>query len=82
MSFTSFNLHSQIAAAIQACGYASPTPIQRQVIPLATISHRLFPVEQQRKTALLKSIIKQTEMTTTLPVPAKPSPLPSVMITG
>lgn len=35
MNFTSFNFHSQIAAAIQACGYPSPTPIQRQAIPPA-----------------------------------------------
>ncbi|MBW2010779.1 MAG: DEAD/DEAH box helicase [Deltaproteobacteria bacterium] len=35
MSFTSFNFHSQIAAAIKTCGYPSPTPIQRQAIPPA-----------------------------------------------
>ncbi len=33
MSFTSFNLHPQIAAGVQALGYTAPTPIQLQAIP-------------------------------------------------
>ena len=33
MSFTSFNLHPQIAAGVQALGYDVPTPIQTQAIP-------------------------------------------------
>jgi len=33
MSFTSFNLHPQIAAGVQALGYSAPTPIQLRAIP-------------------------------------------------
>jgi ATP-dependent RNA helicase RhlE len=33
MSFNSFHLHPQIAAGVQAIGYSTPTPIQRQAIP-------------------------------------------------
>ena len=33
MSFTSFHLHPQIAAGVQALGYSVPTPIQRKAIP-------------------------------------------------
>ncbi len=33
MSFDSFDLHPQIAAGVQAAGYSTPTPIQRQAIP-------------------------------------------------
>jgi len=33
MSFTSFNFHPRIKAAVDSCGYASPTPIQQQAIP-------------------------------------------------
>jgi superfamily II DNA/RNA helicase len=33
MSFTSFNLHPQIAAGVKSLGYETPTPIQRQAIP-------------------------------------------------
>ncbi len=33
MSFTSFNLHPQIAAGVKALGYYTPTPIQREAIP-------------------------------------------------
>jgi ATP-dependent RNA helicase RhlE len=33
MSFTSFNLHPQIAAGVQALGYSVPTPIQLKAIP-------------------------------------------------
>ncbi len=33
MSFSSFNLHPQLAAGIQASGYDEPTPIQLQAIP-------------------------------------------------
>jgi len=32
MSFSSFNLHPQIAAGIKALGYVTPTPIQQQAI--------------------------------------------------
>jgi ATP-dependent RNA helicase RhlE len=31
--FDSFDLHPQIAAGVQAIGYSTPTPIQRQAIP-------------------------------------------------
>ncbi|MFH2122352.1 MAG: DEAD/DEAH box helicase [Pseudomonadota bacterium] len=33
MSFTVFNFHPHINAAIQECGYTVPTPIQQQAIP-------------------------------------------------
>jgi ATP-dependent RNA helicase RhlE len=33
VSFSSFNLHPQIAAGVQALGYDVPTPIQKQAIP-------------------------------------------------
>ncbi len=33
MSFSSFNLHPQVAAGIKALGYSEPTPIQVQAIP-------------------------------------------------
>ena len=33
MSFSSFNLHPQLATGIQASGYDEPTPIQHQAIP-------------------------------------------------
>jgi len=33
MSFTVFQFHPQIQAALNNCGYASPTPIQEQAIP-------------------------------------------------
>ncbi len=33
MSFTTFNLHPHIAAGVEALGYTTPTPIQRQAIP-------------------------------------------------
>ncbi len=33
MSFTSFNLHPQIAAGVKSLGFDTPTPIQRQAIP-------------------------------------------------
>ncbi len=33
MSFSSFNLHPQIAAGVEALGYTTPTPIQSQALP-------------------------------------------------
>ncbi len=33
MSFTVFQFHPQIQTALNNCGYASPTPIQKQAIP-------------------------------------------------
>lgn len=33
MSFDEFQFHPQIIAGIKACGYTSPTPIQRQAMP-------------------------------------------------
>lgn len=33
MSFTVFQFHPQIQTALDNCGYASPTPIQKQAIP-------------------------------------------------
>ena len=45
----------------------SPVTVQiNHDLPLPTISHVLFQVEQQGKTALLKQIIEQTEMVSTL----------------
>jgi len=35
MNFDSFDLYPQIAAGVQALGYSTPTPIQRQAIPPA-----------------------------------------------
>ncbi|MGQ0604883.1 MAG: DEAD/DEAH box helicase [Anaerolineales bacterium] len=34
MNFNSFNLHPRVAAGVQTAGYAEPTPIQLQTIPL------------------------------------------------
>jgi ATP-dependent RNA helicase RhlE len=34
MNFSSFNLHQQLVANIEALGYQQPTPIQEQTIPL------------------------------------------------
>src|SRR5579859_3179208 len=34
VNFSSFNLHPQIAAGVQALGYDEPTPIQQQAIPV------------------------------------------------
>jgi ATP-dependent RNA helicase RhlE len=34
MSFELFNLHASIVAGVKALGYATPTPIQREAIPL------------------------------------------------
>jgi len=33
MNFEEFNFHRQIAAGIAACGYTTPTPIQKEAIP-------------------------------------------------
>ena len=33
MSFEDFQFHPQIMAGIKACGYTSPTPIQREAMP-------------------------------------------------
>ena len=33
MSFDEFQFHPQILAGIKACGYTSPTPIQREAMP-------------------------------------------------
>jgi ATP-dependent RNA helicase RhlE len=33
MSFSTFNLHPQIAAGVEALGYTTPTPIQSQALP-------------------------------------------------
>jgi ATP-dependent RNA helicase RhlE len=33
MSFKEFNFHPKIAAGIDACGFTTPTPIQKQAIP-------------------------------------------------
>ena len=35
MSFTSFNLDPRVAAGVTACGYTTPTPIQKHSIPPA-----------------------------------------------
>lgn len=35
MSFVEMNLHPSIQKAVSACGYATPTPIQAEAIPLA-----------------------------------------------
>jgi superfamily II DNA/RNA helicase len=33
MSFKEFNFYPKIAAGIAACGYTTPTPIQKEAIP-------------------------------------------------
>ena len=42
MSFVEMNLHAAIQKAIAACGYATPTPIQAEAIPLALKGHDLI----------------------------------------
>ena len=46
MSFTSFNLHPQIAAGVKALGYNTPTPIQRQAIPPVLQGHDVMGLAQ------------------------------------
>ncbi len=46
MSFTSFNLHPQITAGVEALGYSTPTPIQRQAIPPVLLGHDVMGLAQ------------------------------------
>ena len=46
MSFSSFNLHPQIAAGIKKLGYQTPTPIQRQAIPSVLQGHDVMGLAQ------------------------------------
>jgi len=46
MSFTEFKFHSQIQTALDNCGYASPTPIQEQAIPLVLAGRDLIGLAQ------------------------------------
>ncbi|MCW8959825.1 MAG: DEAD/DEAH box helicase [Gammaproteobacteria bacterium] len=42
MSFTDLNLDEQLLRAIQACGFTSPSDIQKQAIPVALEGHDLM----------------------------------------
>lgn len=44
--FTQFNLADPVARALEATGYADPTPIQVQAIPLAMAGHDLLGIAQ------------------------------------
>ena len=46
MSFTVFQFHPQIQAALNNCGYASPTPIQEEAIPLVLAGRDLMGLAQ------------------------------------
>ncbi len=46
MSFTVFQFHPQIQAALNNCGYASPTPIQEEAIPLVLAGRDLLGLAQ------------------------------------
>lgn len=46
MQFNEFNLHSEIAAGIDACGYKTPSPIQEQAIPVALAGRDLLGLAQ------------------------------------
>ncbi len=46
MSFETFNLHPDIMAGIRTQGYTSPTPIQRESIPLIMQGHDLIGLAQ------------------------------------
>ena len=46
MSFTAFQLHPQIQTALNNCGYASPTPIQKKTIPLVLSGRDLLGLAQ------------------------------------
>lgn len=46
MSFSRFNFHPSIAAAVEKCGYTSPTAIQLQAIPHLLQGHDLLGLAQ------------------------------------
>lgn len=46
MSFKDFNFHPKIAAGIEACGYTTPTPIQREAIPSILAGKDVFGLAQ------------------------------------
>jgi ATP-dependent RNA helicase RhlE len=46
MEFQSFNLHPHVAAGVKAAGYATPTPIQAQAIPLVMQGHDVMGLAQ------------------------------------
>lgn len=46
MNFEQFNFHPTIAAAIQKCGYTTPTPIQMQAMPHLLQGHDLLGLAQ------------------------------------
>ncbi|MDD3619629.1 MAG: DEAD/DEAH box helicase, partial [Desulfobulbaceae bacterium] len=46
MNFSLFNFHPSIAAAVQKCGYTSPTPIQEKAIPHLLQGHDLLGLAQ------------------------------------
>ncbi|HHO49091.1 MAG TPA: DEAD/DEAH box helicase [Desulfobacteraceae bacterium] len=46
MNFSRFNFHPSIAAAVQKCGYTSPTPIQEKAIPHLLQGHDLLGLAQ------------------------------------
>ncbi|CAN5243185.1 DEAD/DEAH box helicase [soil metagenome] len=46
MSFDNFNLDSSILSCVQTCGYTSPTPIQKQSIPVILEGHDVMGLAQ------------------------------------
>ncbi len=46
MTFAELQLHPSILQAVEACGYANPTPIQEQAIPMAMAGHDLIATAQ------------------------------------
>jgi superfamily II DNA/RNA helicase len=46
MSFAELKLHPSILKAVTACGYASPTPVQKEAIPLALAGRDLIGTAQ------------------------------------
>ncbi|QGY38933.1 DEAD/DEAH box helicase [Pseudodesulfovibrio cashew] len=46
MTFSSFSFDKRIDACVKACGYESPTPIQRQAIPLILQGHDVLGLAQ------------------------------------
>ncbi|MEW6594499.1 MAG: DEAD/DEAH box helicase [Thermodesulfobacteriota bacterium] len=46
MQFSEFNLHPEVAAGINACGYKTPSPIQEQAIPIALAGRDLLGLAQ------------------------------------
>ncbi len=62
MSFVEMQLHPQIQKAITACGYAEPTPIQSEAIPLAREGRDLIASAQTGTGKTAAFIIPALEM--------------------